>query len=64
MGDTYTMQFTCGNCRETFNKEIEKGRDAKGQGGTCPYCGRKDYPLRPFMVNKPEHQFYDSSKKL
>lgn len=39
---TYTMRFKCYNCGTIFTKEIPRGKETKGHGGECSYCGVVD----------------------
>lgn len=48
---TYYMEFVCSNCGYKFRRDIDKGRTAKGNGGTCDYCGSIDYGS--FFYHRP-----------
>jgi predicted RNA-binding Zn-ribbon protein involved in translation (DUF1610 family) len=38
----YEIDFRCPNCGTVFSRTIQKGVQASGMGGVCPYCGVKD----------------------
>lgn len=38
----YVISFKCANCGNVFEKAINKGLVARGNGGICPNCGIKD----------------------
>lgn len=38
----YAISFRCPNCGEVFEKALQKGVIADGQGGKCPSCGVND----------------------
>jgi len=50
--DTYEMRFICNNCGHHFIRKIEKGREAQGQGGECPYCGCEDHYYGGFVFKR------------
>ena len=39
---TYSMEYTCSNCGNRFERKIRFGEKAYGMGGQCPYCGVYD----------------------
>jgi predicted RNA-binding Zn-ribbon protein involved in translation (DUF1610 family) len=38
----YIISFQCPNCGDIFEKLLQKGVQASGQGGACPNCGIQD----------------------
>jgi len=38
MGETYKVNFNCGNCKRVMILEFKKGEPAN-LAGPCPYCG-------------------------
>jgi len=38
MGETYRVNFNCGNCKRVVILEFQKGEPAS-LTGPCPYCG-------------------------
>ena len=53
--ETYEMEFHCTNCGNKYLVFIPKGEKAIGHGGTCPYCGQKDYGT--FWYMKPRMKY-------
>ena len=49
--ETYEMEFICTNCMNKYLVKIPKGEEARCHGGTCPYCGKRDYGT--FWYQKP-----------
>lgn len=55
--ETYEMYFTCTNCGNRYLVKIPKGREAEGQGGECPYCGKHDYGTFWYIKRDKEYHW-------